>query len=42
MGMRERAGHWGGTLDIRSQPGQGTRVRLTMPLPVARTGVATP
>ena len=35
MGMRERAGHWGGSLDIRSQPGQGTRVRLTMPLPVA-------
>jgi len=37
MGMRERAGHFGGKLSIDSAPGQGTRVRLVMPLhlPVA-------
>ncbi len=33
MGMRERAAHFGGTLTIGSAPGNGTRVRLTMPLP---------
>jgi PAS domain S-box-containing protein len=33
MGMRERAGHFGGRLTIDSAPGQGTRVRLVMPLP---------
>jgi PAS domain S-box-containing protein len=33
MGMRERAAHFGGTLTIDSAPGQGTVVRLTMPLP---------
>jgi len=32
MGMRERAGHFGGRLSIESTPGQGTRVRLVMPL----------
>ena len=32
MGMRERAGHFGGKLSIDSAPGQGTRVRLVMPL----------
>jgi PAS domain S-box-containing protein len=32
MGMRERAGHFGGTLAIDSAPGNGTCVRLTMPL----------
>ena len=32
MGMRERAGHFGGRLFIDSAPGQGTRVRLEMPL----------
>ncbi len=35
MGMRERAGHFGGELEIRGVPGGGTRVRLRMPLPVA-------
>ena len=35
MGMRERAGHFGGTLQIESVPGSGTWVRLTMPLPAA-------
>ena len=29
MGMRERAGHFGGTLMIDSVPGHGTLVRLT-------------
>ncbi len=32
LGMRERAGHFGGRLSIDSAPGQGTRVRLVMPL----------
>lgn len=32
MGMRERAAHHGGVLEIDSQPGQGTRVCLHMPL----------
>ena len=36
MGMRERAGHFGGTLQIESVPGCGTWVRLTMPLPEER------
>jgi PAS domain S-box-containing protein len=35
MGMRERAGHFGGEVEIHALPGRGTRVRLTMPLPVA-------
>jgi PAS domain S-box-containing protein len=42
MGMRERAGHWGGTLDIRSRPGQGTTVRLTMPLPALAASASAP
>jgi signal transduction histidine kinase len=32
LGMRERAGHFGGRLSISSNPGQGTRVSLVMPL----------
>ncbi len=32
MGMRERAAHFGGRLTIDSAPGQGTLVRLEMPL----------
>ena len=32
LGMRERAGHFGGKISIDSAPGQGTRVRLVMPL----------
>ncbi|WP_428421787.1 PAS domain S-box protein [Methylibium sp.] len=32
MGMRERAAHFGGRLTIDSAPGQGTQVRLMMPL----------
>ena len=34
MGMRERARHFGGAIDIDSAPGRGTRMRLSMPLPV--------
>ena len=33
LGMHERAEHYGGRLTIDSAPGQGTRVRLAMPLP---------
>ena len=32
IGMRERAGHFGGKLTVDSAPGLGTRVRLVMPL----------
>jgi len=32
MGMRERAGHHGGWLQIDSEPGQGTQLILSMPL----------
>jgi PAS domain S-box-containing protein len=32
LGMRERAAHFGGRLDIESHPGRGTTVRLVMPL----------
>lgn len=38
MGMRERAGHFGGEVELRSAPGQGTRVRLRMPLPEPAAG----
>jgi PAS domain S-box-containing protein len=31
MGMRERAGHFGGTVAIASTPGNGTSARLTIP-----------
>jgi len=41
MGMRERAGHFGGRVSVQSEPGQGTCVRLTMPLPVSGEGAAT-
>jgi PAS domain S-box-containing protein len=33
FGMRERARHFGGEIEIDSQPGRGTRMRLSMPLP---------
>lgn len=33
MGMRERARHFGGRIDIASAPGQGTRMRLRLGLP---------
>ena len=38
MGLRERAGHFGGTLQIESALGSGTWVRLTMPLPESSAG----
>ena len=34
LGMRERARHFGGVIDIDSAPGRGTRMRLSMPLTV--------
>ncbi|MFT3857549.1 MAG: PAS domain S-box protein [Aquabacterium sp.] len=35
MGMRERAGHHGGWLQIDSQPGAGTQIILSMPMRAA-------
>ena len=32
MGMRERARHFGGDIDIESAPGRGTRMCLSMPI----------
>jgi len=40
LGMRERAGHFGGTLAIDSREGEGTRVRLRVPLMPAAAGCA--
>ncbi len=40
INMRERARHWGGTLDITTSPGQGTRVRVRIPLRAQVTGMA--
>jgi PAS domain S-box-containing protein len=37
-GMRERAALLGGRIDVRSRPGRGTRVRLTVPLGQAEGG----
>ena len=34
MGMRERARHFGGEIDIASAPGQGTTMRLRLALPM--------
>jgi len=36
MGMRERARHFGGSLDIWSRPAKGCRLTLRMPLPEGR------
>ena len=33
MGMRERARHFGGVIEVDSQPGRGTCMRLSMPMP---------
>ena len=40
MGMRERAGHFGGTVTIASRPGRGTQVSLAMPFPACVDGTA--
>ena len=40
MGMRERARHFGGAIEIDSQPGRGTRMRLSMPFPPSASKVA--
>ncbi len=31
LGMRERAAQFGGTFQIRSNPGKGTRIRIEIP-----------
>lgn len=38
LGMRERAGHFGGRVDIESVTGKGTTVRLSMPVARALDG----
>lgn len=38
LGMEERVKQLGGQLDIRSQPGKGTVLRVTLPLAVGVTG----
>ena len=38
LGMRERASWLGGRVAVRSTPGQGTKVRLTLPLKAAHEG----
>lgn len=38
MGMRERARHFGGQLDICSAPGEGTRMRVSVTLPACPLG----
>ncbi len=40
LGMRERARHFGGVIDIDSQPGRGTRMRLSMPMPMPHSEVS--
>jgi signal transduction histidine kinase len=37
MGMRERAGHFGGRIDITSAPGAGTRMCLSVAVPAEKT-----
>jgi PAS domain S-box-containing protein len=39
MGMRERARHFGGLIEIDSQPGRGTCMRLSMPIPMLMSEV---
>jgi glucose-6-phosphate-specific signal transduction histidine kinase len=40
VGMRERADLVGGTLEVDSEPGEGTRVSLVVPLGEERAGAA--
>jgi signal transduction histidine kinase len=40
LGMRERAAIAGGSLNIESAPGRGTRILLTIPLPAAASSTA--
>ncbi len=40
MGMRERAMHFGGSLEIISAPGQGTLASLSIPLAPQKCGIA--
>lgn len=38
LGMRERAEQFGGTLDIRSRPGHGTRILIRLPIRSSQDG----
>lgn len=38
LGMRERVAHYSGHIDIRSRPGGGVRIMLTLPLERAQAG----
>jgi signal transduction histidine kinase len=38
LGMEERVKQIGGRLEIQSQPGNGTVLRVTLPVAVAVTG----
>jgi PAS domain S-box-containing protein len=40
LGMQERVRLAGGTIDIRSAPGQGTEIRITLPAPRPENAVA--
>jgi signal transduction histidine kinase len=40
VGMNERAASWGGTVDIDSAPGEGTTVRVTVPIASLDEGAA--
>ena len=39
LGMQERVEHLAGKLEVKSQPGLGTAVLFTLPLPEGRQGV---
>jgi len=36
VGMRERASFLGGDISVASKPGEGTRIKVDVPLPSAR------
>ena len=42
LGMRERAAHFGGTVEVSGRVGRGTRARLRMPMPTVEADAADP